>query len=62
MSNIKYNVQDICNELKSLNIWEEFCDWAYSIYPDLHNSQQAFMYCYEVFKLNESFFLNEWKR
>ncbi len=56
MSNIKHNAQDICNELKSLNIWEEFCNWAYSIYPDLHNSQQAFMYCYEVFKLNESFF------
>lgn len=62
MSETKYNVQDICNELKHLNIWERFCEWGYSIYPNLHNSQQAFMYCYEVFKLNESYFIEEWKR
>lgn len=62
MIDIKYNVRDIYNELKSLNVWERFCDWAYSIYPDLHNSQHAFMYCYEVFQINKTFFLNEWKR
>ncbi|EAS4985453.1 hypothetical protein D7X41_19675 [Salmonella enterica] len=62
MCEIKYNVQDIYNELKTLKVWEKFCDWAYSLYPNLHHSQQCFMYCYEVFKLNESFFLSEWQR
>lgn len=62
MSETKYNVHDIFNELENLNIWERFCEWRYSIYPSLHNSQQALMYCYEVFKLNESYFIEEWKR
>lgn len=62
MIDIKYNVKDIYNELKKMNIWEKFCEWGYSIYPELNTSQQAFIYCYEVFKLNESYFIEEWSK
>ncbi|EBT5091366.1 hypothetical protein B6M46_22545 [Salmonella enterica subsp. enterica serovar Infantis] len=61
MGNAKKDVISIMKELKELNVWEEFCMWSYSIYPNINTCQKCFEFCYEVFKLNESFFLNEWK-
>ena len=62
MKNIKYNRKEIFEELKRDGVLNSFVLWQKTIYPDIHLSQLCFESCYEIYKLNENFFKEEWKK
>ncbi len=59
---IKYNCKEIFEELKSDGVLDSFVAWSSTIYPNIHLSQPCFESCYEIYKLNENFFKEEWNK
>lgn len=62
MINSKYNCKEILEELKSDGVLDSFVAWSSSIHPNIHLSQLCFESCYEIYKLNEIFFKEEWNK
>lgn len=58
---IKYNAREIKEELESKEVWEQFAEWAGTVYTDGTNTQVAFEYLYEFFKMNEEYFIRIWR-
>lgn len=61
-NNVRYNCKAILEELKSDGVLDSFVTWSSSIYPDIHLSQSCFESCYEIYKLNENFFKENWNK
>ncbi|WP_368656953.1 hypothetical protein [Pantoea agglomerans] len=61
MREIKYDAREIKEELESKEVWEQFTNWAGTVYQGGYNTQIVFEYLYEVFKMNEVYFIDLWK-
>ncbi|EBH0711103.1 hypothetical protein LDT32_004289 [Salmonella enterica] len=61
-NNIRYNCKEILDELKNDGVLDSFAKWSTSIYPNIHLSQSCFESCYEIYKLNENFFKEDWNK